>query len=256
MAAETPIHPGAVDWSGENPGMYLKDEPDGPFVTLISFFRVVVSPYGRGQALVLLESPLLDTNVPEALNVCVTDNDALAHWLVAEFVSRFGAFSGATALGSMRYVPLSGSQASGDPRESYVEWIQGEGVEATLSWEDLGQPFMVTLPAQQSATGRHELWSLFVNAGRGSARVNGRDVRGRPVPREFAGRRSSRPSWRFRKPGSGRRPEDRARRGTAPRVWRRMTGSDERVSVTLDDPDHDHGDGHSKQEVNAAAKRV
>jgi hypothetical protein len=146
MTAETPIHPGAVDWSGENPGMYLKDEPDGPFVTLVSFFRVVVSPYGRGQALVLLESPLLDTSLPEALNVCVTDNDALAHWLVAEFLSRFGAFRGATALESMRYVPLTGSQASGDPRESYREWVKGEGVEVTLSWEDLGQPFMVRLP--------------------------------------------------------------------------------------------------------------
>jgi len=191
MTADTPIHPGAIDWSGENPGMYLKDKPDGPFVTLVSFFRVVVSPYGRGQALVLLESPLLDTSLPEALNVCVTDNDALAHWLVAEFLSRFGAFRGATALESMRYVPLTGSQASGDPRESYMEWVKGEGVEVTLSWEDLGQPFMIRLPASQSATGRHELWSLFVEAGRVSARVNGRELRGRPVPRDFAGRRSS-----------------------------------------------------------------
>ena len=171
--------------------MYLKEKPDGPFVTLVSFFRVVVSPYGRGQALVLLESPLLDTSLPEALNVCVTDNDALAQWLVAEFVAHFGAFRDATALRSMRYVPLTGSQASGDPRATYVEWVQGEGVEATLSWEDLGAPFMIRLPAAQSATGRHELWSLFVDAGRVSARVNGRDLRGHPVPRDFTGRRSS-----------------------------------------------------------------
>jgi hypothetical protein len=189
--SETLMQPGAIDWSGENPGMYLKDQPDGPFVSLVSFFRVVVSPHGRGHALILLESPLLDTSVPEALNVCVTDNDALAHWLVAEFVSHFGAFRGATALQSMRYVPLSGSQASGDQRESYMEWIKGEGVEATLSWEDLGQPFMVRLPKGQSATGRHELWSLFVEAGRVNARVNGRELRGRPATRDFAGRRSS-----------------------------------------------------------------
>jgi hypothetical protein len=191
MAAERATGPSMVDWSGENPGMYLKEEPDGPFVTLVSFFRVVVSPYGRGQALVLLESPLLDTSLPEALNVCVTDNDALARWLVAEFLSHFGAFRGATALASMRYVPLTGSQASGDPRAAYVEWVQGDGVEATLSWEELGPPFMVRLPPPQSATGRHELWSLFVDAGRVSARVNGRDLRGHPVPRDFAGRSSS-----------------------------------------------------------------
>ena len=25
------INPGKVDWSGENPGMYLKEKVDGPF---------------------------------------------------------------------------------------------------------------------------------------------------------------------------------------------------------------------------------
>ena len=188
---DTPIQAGTVDWSGENPGMYLKDKPDGPFVTLVSFFRVVVSPHGRGHALVLLESPLLDTSIPEALNVCVTDNDALARWLVKDFVASFGAFRGATALESMRYVPLTGVEPSGDRRQSYMEWIKGEGVEVTLSWEALGEPFMIRLPREQSATGRHEMWSLFVEAARVTARVNGRDLRGRPVPRDFAGRRSS-----------------------------------------------------------------
>src|SRR4030067_203728 len=98
MMTRTPIHPGTVDWSGENPGMYLKEAPDGPFVTLVSFFRVVLSPHGRGHALVLLEAPLLDRSLPEALNVCVTDNQPLARWLVQDFVAHFGAFPGGTAL--------------------------------------------------------------------------------------------------------------------------------------------------------------
>jgi hypothetical protein len=191
MAGRTPIHPGTVDWSGENPGMYLKERADGPFVTLVSFFRVVVSPHGRGHALVLLESPQLDTSLPEALNVCVTDNDGLARWLVQEFVSSFGAFRGVPALQSMRYVALTGAQASGDQRESYMEWVQGDGVEATLSWEQLGAPFMVELPTDRSATGRHEMFSLFVEAARVTAKVNGRTLRGQPVERDFAGRRSS-----------------------------------------------------------------
>jgi hypothetical protein len=191
MAGRTPIHPGTVDWSGENPGMYLKERADGPFVTLLSFFRVVVSPHGRGHALVLLESPQLDTSLPEALNVCVTDNEGLARWLVQNFLSSFGAFRGVPALQSMRYVPLTGAQASGDQRESYMEWVQGDGVEATLSWEQLGAPFMVELPADKSATGRHEMFSLFVEAARVTAKVNGRALRGQPVERDFAGRRSS-----------------------------------------------------------------
>jgi hypothetical protein len=183
--------PGAVDWSGENPGMYLKEKADGPFVTLVSFFRVVLSPYGRGHALVLLESPLLDVSLPEALNVCVTDNEPLARWLAKEFVAYFGSFRGVRALESLRYVPLTAVQASGDQRSSYMEWVQGDGIEATLSWEDLGEPFMIDLPKDKSATGRHELYSLFVDARRVTAAVNGRALRGQPVPRDFAGRKSS-----------------------------------------------------------------
>jgi hypothetical protein len=187
----TPMPPGTVEWSGENPGMYLKEAAEGPFVTLVSFFRVVVSPYGRGHALVLLEAPLLDTSLPEALNVCVTDNDPLARWLVAEFVSAFEAFRHATALGSMRYVPLVGAQASGDQRHSYMEWVRGEGVEVTLSWEELGPPVLVSLEPGQSPTGRHRVLSLLVPAGRITARVNDRELRGQAVPRDIAGRRGS-----------------------------------------------------------------
>ena len=49
--------PGTVEWSGENPGISLKATPDGPFVALASFFRVVLSPHGRGHALVLMQAP-------------------------------------------------------------------------------------------------------------------------------------------------------------------------------------------------------
>ena len=191
MTTSSFVHPGEVDWSGENPGMYLKETPDGPFVTLVSFFRVVVSPHGRGHALILLEAPLLHRSLPEALNVCVTDNDALARYLVSNFATYFGAFKGAEALQYMDYVPLEGVAASGDPRSAYMEWIKGPGVEATLSWEDLGEPFMVNIPKEKSATGKHALHSLFVDARRATATVNGRQLKGKPVPREFAGRQSS-----------------------------------------------------------------
>ena len=46
------IIPGRVDWSGENPGIYLKHRPRASehYDTLALFFRVVFSPYGRGHA--------------------------------------------------------------------------------------------------------------------------------------------------------------------------------------------------------------
>ena len=191
MTTSAFVHPGEVDWSGENPGMYLKETADGPFVTLVSFFRVVASPHGRGHALILLEAPLLHRSLPEALNVCVTDNDALARYLVSNFATYFGAFKGAEALQYMDYVPLEGVAASGDTRSAYMEWVKGPGIEASLSWEDLGEPFMVNIPKDKSATGKHALHSLFVDARRVTATVNGRHLKGKPVPREFAGRQSS-----------------------------------------------------------------
>ena len=191
MTTMSLVHPGEVDWSGENPGMYLKEKPEDPFVTLVSFFRVVASPYGRGHALILLEAPLLHRSLPEALNVCVTDNDALARYLVSDFVAYFGAFKSAQALTHMDYVPLEGVAASGDTRAAYMEWVKGRNVEVTLSWEDLGEPFLVSIPKEKSATGKHALHSLFVDARRVTATVNGRPLKGKPVPREFAGRQSS-----------------------------------------------------------------
>ena len=77
--------PGTVEWSGENPGISLKETPDGPFVTLASFFRVVLSPHGRGHALVLMQSPQ-DANPPAGrANYCLHDNEKLARYLVTDF---------------------------------------------------------------------------------------------------------------------------------------------------------------------------
>jgi len=96
-------------------------------------------------------------------------------------------------------VPLEGVAASGDTRSSYMEWVKGPGVEATLSWENLGEPFMVNIPKEKSATGKHALHSLFVDARSATATVNGRTLK---VPVEGVT-----PSWgriRNRVPAQGR----------------------------------------------------
>ena len=121
--ADPIVFPGTVEWSGENPGISLKETPDGPFVTLASFFRVVLSPHGRGHALVLLQSPQDARPPAERANFCLHDNEALARYLVAEFVSHFGAFKGQAGLGGLVYRPLDGVAASGDPASSYSETV-------------------------------------------------------------------------------------------------------------------------------------
>src|SRR5690242_12056607 len=114
--ADTIVFPGTVEWSGENPGISLKETPDGPFTTLASFFRVVLSPHGSGHALVLLLAP--QANDP-AQNVCLTDNEPLARYLVAGFVSHFGAYKGLPGLAGLSYRKLDSVSSSGNPLSRY-----------------------------------------------------------------------------------------------------------------------------------------
>jgi len=185
--ADTIVFPGEVEWSGENPGISLKERADGAFTALASFFRVVLSPHGRGHALVLLQSPQEANPPAERANLCLTDNDALARYLVAGFVSQFGAFKGLPGLAGMSYKKLDSVQASGDPASSYSETVQAGDQTVRLTWSGLGKPFCFALPPDKSATGRHTMPSLFVGCSDATITVNGRTLPGKPVPREIAG---------------------------------------------------------------------
>jgi hypothetical protein len=185
--ADPIVFSGAVEWSGENPGISLKERPDGPFVSLASFFRVVLSPHGRGHALVLLQSPQ-DGNPPaERANYCFHDNEKLARYLVSDFVSNFGAYKGVASLGSLIYRRLDTVEASGDPASSYTETVKSGDVTVALKWSGLGKPFCFAFPPDKSATGRHYMPSLFVGCEDATITVNGRVLPGKPIPRDVAG---------------------------------------------------------------------
>jgi hypothetical protein len=127
-----PINPGSVDWSGENPGMYLKETPDGPFVTLISFFRVVLSPHGRGHAAFLLLTRM-GTAWPTATQPLHHGQRALARYLKNDFVPHFGAFRGANGC----ELPVREGVAIHCVRDActtYTERFHGESADVSLTW--------------------------------------------------------------------------------------------------------------------------
>jgi hypothetical protein len=190
MARPT-INPGQVDWSGENPGMYLKETADGPFVTLISFFRVVLSPRGRGHAAFILQDPHGNGANPAKPNLCITDNEPLAEYLRDGFVANFGAFKGVKGLPGVRMVPGWDFMPAGDAKTAHSEWFRSQVGQVCLTWKGLGDVFMVEMPKDKSATGAHEMFSLFVDAHAVSVSINGRGVAGRPFHREFAGKKES-----------------------------------------------------------------
>lgn len=182
---------GVVDWSGENPGMYLKSAADGSYVTLVSFFRVVTSPHGKGHAAFLLLDPHGNGERADQPNVCLTDNEPLARYLCQGFVSRFGSFRGVKGLASLDYLPGWDFMAGGDGRVRHNEWFRSNIGQVQLEWGALSEPYLVDLEPRESATGAHRMVSLFFDAHETSARINGKLVAGKPVPREFAGRKNS-----------------------------------------------------------------
>jgi hypothetical protein len=188
--ARPPVNPNAVDWSGENPGITLKATVDGETTCLVSFFRVVVSPHGVGHAAFVLTDPLLKGQ-GEAVNTCFTDNEPLARYLLSDFVSHFGAWRGIPALDQLTYTPATSFSHSGDQFSAWTERISGPGVDVTLSWKALQESFLVEYLREQSATGKHEMFSLFVPALEAEVVANG--VRGTGVvgPRDVFGKQSS-----------------------------------------------------------------
>lgn len=186
-----PINPGTVEWSGENPGMFLRETADGPFVTLISFFRVVLSPHGRGHAAFFFLDPHGDGKAPGKPNVCFTDNEPLARYLKDNFLAKFGVFKGVPALGNCRFETGREFVPAGDARTTYTERFKTDQGDVSLTWEPLGDVFHVERPKEKSATGQHEMFSLFVNASGVKVSLAGKGVAGKPFPRDMAGKASS-----------------------------------------------------------------
>ena len=153
--ADPIVFKGTVEWTGENPGISLKEKPEGPFVTLASFFRVIMSPHGRGHALVLLQSPQNAQPAPDKPNVCYTDNENLARYLVANFLSKFVQYRGLESVTTMVYRKLDSVESSGDPASTYSETVKAGSTTVRMTWSGLGEPFCFTLPPEKSATGLH-----------------------------------------------------------------------------------------------------
>ncbi|HEY3081957.1 MAG TPA: hypothetical protein VGM69_18860 [Chloroflexota bacterium] len=181
---------GDVDWSGENPGMYLREQPDGPFTCLASFFRVVLSPHGPGHAAFVLMDPSGEGS-PATPNACYTDNEALARRLARDFVAHFAAFRGNPNLDRLTYRPADRFVHEGSHTTAWREIVTGPGVHLELTWGGLYDTFALDVPPERSATGRHRMLSLFVSAREGTCELNGVRGAGQPTPRDAFGRQSS-----------------------------------------------------------------
>lgn len=187
----SPIHPGRVDWTGDNPGIYLKDHQDGPWTSLATFFRIFYSPHGMGSGVLLLDEPNEEKSLPDTNNFCISDNEALARFLVEDFFSNFASFKVSSGLNAIQYLPLTEVRREGDTLTEYSEIVCSADFEVRMTWGELSLPYAVDMPTENGPTKKHEMYSLFLDANAASIEVNGRALNGGIVERDFAGTRKS-----------------------------------------------------------------
>ena len=185
------INPGLVEWSGENPG--IKKDPAGArYDTLALFFRVVLSPYGRGHAALVLGAPDEAKGWPAAPNLIMADNHRLMRWIVDGWVARMPTFIGKEGLGAMAWLDCDCvEKRPGNLKSRYSEFLRGSGVELEMIWRDMGPPLPVEVTKDNSATKTHEMYSVFLEAKAAEVRINGASLSGQVAERQFFGRTMS-----------------------------------------------------------------
>ncbi len=191
MDPQNPRNPGKVEWSGENPGIYLKTDPAGDWSSLGIFFRVVLSPHGSGNTMIVLEQPDEPAGFPQCNNICLTDNRDLTEYLISDFMSKFPSFRGKKGLDAMTYHDIDQVFSRGDLSQYRTESVLSQDMEVVMKWEDLGEPFAAEVAVEASATGEHEMYSVFLEAKSASISVNGHQFPGSVVSRNFLGREMS-----------------------------------------------------------------
>ena len=187
------INPGRVDWSGENPGIYLKTDPaNETYDTLALFFRVVLSPYGRGHAALVLGAPDEAKRWPDVPNLIMTDNQRMMRWIVDGWVTKMPTFIGKAGLETMTWLDCdSVEKRPGDLKKRYSETLRGSGVTLQMVWNDMGDPIPVEVTKENSATKAHEMYSVFLEAKSAQVVLNGTALPGQVVDRQFFGRTMS-----------------------------------------------------------------
>ena len=166
MNMRIPHNPGRVEWSGENPGIYLKQDPgQSHYDTLALFFCVVLSPHGRGHAAIVLGAPDEARRWPHVPNLTMTDNQRMMRWIVDGWVARMSAFIGKPELDAMTWLDCdSVKKRPGDLKNRYSETLRGSGVKLEMIWQDMGPPLPVEVTKENSVTKAHEMYSVFLEA--------------------------------------------------------------------------------------------
>lgn len=183
----TSINSGRVEWCGESPCIFL--EQGGREAVSALVFRVALSPHGRGCGCIILGAPDDGAGWPLAPNLILADNQPLMRWIVDGWVGGMPQLGDRSGFRHMTWLDLDSSvRLPNADRARHSETLRGSGVEVELSWNGLGVPIPVEADREHSATGRHEMYSVFVEAEAASVAINGTVLPGSVADRQLFGK--------------------------------------------------------------------
>ena len=187
-----PVNSGSVEWSGENPGIYLKSDPGGDYSVVALFFRIVLSPHGRGVGAIILGDPDTASGYPEVPNLCLTDNRPMMTYLLKNFASKFPTLVGRAGVPAMSWHDVtSNKQDNRNMPHSYSEELTADDITVQMTWKDLHLPMAIEVGPNESATKAHDMYAVFLEATDARITINGAALRGQVVDRQFFGRTMS-----------------------------------------------------------------
>ena len=112
----------------------------------------------------------------------------LGRYLIDNFVVNMPTFRGKSGLKAARFLPLTAARTTGDPRSRHVETVESGDLVAEMAWDALGEPFAVEVNPEQSATGTHQMYSIFIEAKAASVTLDGTALSGQVASRQLFGR--------------------------------------------------------------------
>jgi len=174
--AESVVSSHSVQFSGENPFLRLKRQPDGPDVAVCALWRAYFSPAGRGNVL-FVRSPITQDRV-----LVLSDNEDLFRWVQRIETLLRPAF-GDTGLNCEKAVFSTG----GDARSAYVEHATSQVNDIRLTWRDFGVPFLISLEPGNDIAADWGVASCMVPALSAELSINGRLEAGQAFPEPMAG---------------------------------------------------------------------
>ncbi len=180
------VNPGKVDWTGDNSGIFLRDKHNDHWSCFVSYFKVVYSPFGHGNAAFILTDPT-GKNL-DSPNICCTDNEDLAKYALDDFLINFDHFHNAKNL--LGY-PFEKASFSIDISSTiWTVKINSPKYNIILNWSDFMNPYYAEIRKAESLTKKHDMFSCFIPAKKAEVIVNNVKSKGEPIPMEMWGKKS------------------------------------------------------------------